>query len=142
MCKRNFILPKSTIPERRWQYVCLKDSDSFRGYKGTGSCTLFCSPDGREFETLAQVRKHQRKLKFLSSEKKKKLRLLEERREKEIKLRASLLTKKSKLTKSKPTIPLGIRKPKQPPRRKPRKTQIQRNQRRKSQQNRFRISLA
>ena len=108
MCKRKFVLPKSTIPGRRWQYVCLKDSESLRGYKGTGSCSLFCSPDSREFQTLAQVRKHQRKLEVLSSEKKK-LKLLEERREKEILLRASLLTKKPKLTESKPTIPLVLK---------------------------------
>ena len=107
MCKRKFVLPKSTIPGRRWQYVCLQDSDSVGDYKRTGSCSLFCSPDGREFETLAQVRKHQEKLKFFNSDKKK-LRLLEERREKEIKLRAALLAKKSKLTESKPTIPLVL----------------------------------
>ena len=56
---------------------------------------------------MAQVRKHQKKLKFLKSEKKK-LMLLEERREKEIKLRAALLTKKPKLSESKPTIPLVL----------------------------------
>ena len=109
MCKRKFILPKSTIPERRWQYVCLKNIDG-GDYKGSGICSLFCSPDGREFQTMAQVREHQRKLKEFHNEKKKKLRLLEARREKEIKLRAELQTKKKKLTESKPSIPLVLKK--------------------------------
>ena len=106
MCRRKFILPKSTIPGRRWQYVCLKDSASGDDYEGTGGCARFCSPDCHEFETMTQVRRHQRKL--LKSEKKK-LKLLEERREKEATLRAALLNKKSKLTELKPTIPLVLK---------------------------------
>ena len=104
MCKRKFILPKSTIPGRRWQYVCLRESGN---YKGTGSCSRFCSPDCHEFEMMAQVRKHQKKLEFLRLEKKK-LKLLKERGVKEISLRAALLNKKPKL--KKPTIPQVLEK--------------------------------
>ena len=37
ICKRKFILPKTRIPVRRRQFVCLKDSDSGDFKDGLGN---------------------------------------------------------------------------------------------------------